>query len=756
MASTSQSPGPPAPVSRPAADSSHLACVARRRVAERWGPLLPPELVDGLSPRWAQRPMTRADVAAWWRRLAALRARGEAPTLIMGYVHVPFCRTLCGFCQFSSRLARGPEAHDRYLDALEAEAEAVIAATGRLPVAAATMGGGTPSALSAPRLARLLNGLTQRWLVVPPDAWFSVEANPDSLSPAKAQVLVDAGVTRVSVGVQSLNPAVLRGVQRGYQRPEMVAAAVAAIRDASRRGAGSGRAAAEGAPVVVSADLLAPLPGETEESFRAGARYLLAQRPDVVVLYVYQQAQKGRRVVPPGPMPFAVARQAFLDEAASRGYLPREASGPSVVVERPGTRRFPTQYVQHARQPASILGLGPYAESYLFGVGQYVAGPDLPPPGVDGPAYRGASATRAQDLRRSLVRRLGGGEAVADDDLSASLGGAERGGSASAPAPAPTPTAASAGAAAAASARQRAALACLQRAGALTRGDAGWRLSATEGSRRRLAFGLLDARELGRALDAAVRRQAPFQDLHTALQWLRRQGVRGLRSERPAGPARPSHGRSSSNRGADETPWTVWIATSGGRVVGGAVGRRAVPWEALLDADEEAMTRALRGDGVQAPAQLAAALARGALTEPRVIDWAWAGRAGWGVVAVEAVEAKVGRRGWRWCTADACWNGRPPCVPTASAGALSAADEGAGLDLVWTPRGPDGEAAGPPRHGWRVWISAPAAHSGAFAVPDALAQEVDLVVSLRVVYGEGARATAWWELRSRARPGVRP
>ena len=118
------------------------------------------------------------------------------------YVHVPFCASICSYCAFYSEKARGSDV-DRWLAALDGE---LAWSAPRLRPRTIFMGGGTPSVLTTRQLARLAGHLETR---LPGFAsrlgeW-TVEMNPGTVSPEKARVLRDAGVTRISMGVQSLD-----------------------------------------------------------------------------------------------------------------------------------------------------------------------------------------------------------------------------------------------------------------------------------------------------------------------------------------------------------------------------------------------------------------------------------------------------------------------------------------------------------------------------------------------------------------------
>lgn len=137
------------------------------------------------------------------------------------YVHVPFCTKRCDYCAFATWDDR-PELLDPYLAGLRREI--VAAAVG--PVDTVFFGGGTPSLLSPDQLASVLGALELR-----PGAEVTVECNPDTVDVAKLRGYRDAGVNRVSLGVQSMVPHVLASLGRTHDL-ENVAPAVDAVRSA--------------------------------------------------------------------------------------------------------------------------------------------------------------------------------------------------------------------------------------------------------------------------------------------------------------------------------------------------------------------------------------------------------------------------------------------------------------------------------------------------------------------------------------------
>jgi oxygen-independent coproporphyrinogen-3 oxidase len=125
------------------------------------------------------------------------------------YIHIPFCAHHCGYCDFAVTAGRD-ELIDLYVEALGEE----IARLGTpAPVDTIFLGGGTPTYLGPEPLRRLLETVN-RWLPLRAGGEFSIEATPESITSAKVGILTDHGVNRVSLGVQTFRPDLLRQLDR--------------------------------------------------------------------------------------------------------------------------------------------------------------------------------------------------------------------------------------------------------------------------------------------------------------------------------------------------------------------------------------------------------------------------------------------------------------------------------------------------------------------------------------------------------------
>ncbi|MBC9821324.1 radical SAM family heme chaperone HemW [Terrabacter sp. MAHUQ-38] len=192
------------------------------------------------------------------------------------YVHVPFCAVRCGYCDFNTYTLTelgGPGASigiDTYADAAVRELDLAQRVLGdRSPsVSTVFVGGGTPTMLRSGDLVRVLDGIRRRFGLAA-GAEVTTEANPDSVTAQSLRELADGGFTRVSLGMQSAVPHVLRTLERTHD-PDNVARAVAATRDAGMQ---------------VSVDLIYGTPGETLDDWRRSLEAAVALEPDHVSAY---------------------------------------------------------------------------------------------------------------------------------------------------------------------------------------------------------------------------------------------------------------------------------------------------------------------------------------------------------------------------------------------------------------------------------------------------------------------------------------
>ena len=226
--------------------------------------------------------------------LPASAAVGAADRAFGVYLHVPFCRVRCGYCDFNTYTAdelRGARQVD-YADHAIAEvrmSRRMLEASGVPARAASTVffGGGTPTLQPADDLVRMLAAVREEFGLVE-GAEVTTEANPDSVGPDDLLRLADGGFTRVSFGMQSAVPHVLAALDRTHD-PERIPFVVGWARDAG---------------LDVSLDLIYGTPGESLGDWRRSVEAVVAERPDHVSAYalIVEQGTKLARQIRRGEL----------------------------------------------------------------------------------------------------------------------------------------------------------------------------------------------------------------------------------------------------------------------------------------------------------------------------------------------------------------------------------------------------------------------------------------------------------------------
>jgi putative oxygen-independent coproporphyrinogen III oxidase len=138
------------------------------------------------------------------------------------YIHWPFCRSKCPYCDFNSHVRDRIDAV-RWIRALFCDLEYQAEHTTGREVGSIFFGGGTPSLMSPETVAKLIEGVRSHWTVMP-DVEITLEANPNSAEADRFQAFAAAGVNRLSLGVQALDPAALKFLGRGHNQDEAIAA----------------------------------------------------------------------------------------------------------------------------------------------------------------------------------------------------------------------------------------------------------------------------------------------------------------------------------------------------------------------------------------------------------------------------------------------------------------------------------------------------------------------------------------------------
>ena len=184
------------------------------------------------------------------------------------YIHIPFCRSKCDYCDFYS-LAGRDDRMDQYQKALLSHIRETAPLAQDFPVDTIYIGGGTPSYYGAKRLKELL-GVIRKLYKVEKDAEVTVECNPDSVDVKSLKILRKAGVNRLSMGMQSANACELERIHR-IHTPQQVNEAATAARKAGFTN--------------LSLDLIYGLPGQTMDSWKATVEHALSLIPQHLSCY---------------------------------------------------------------------------------------------------------------------------------------------------------------------------------------------------------------------------------------------------------------------------------------------------------------------------------------------------------------------------------------------------------------------------------------------------------------------------------------
>jgi putative oxygen-independent coproporphyrinogen III oxidase len=272
------------------------------------------------------------------------------------YVHVPFCASRCGYCDFNTYAPGEGVVRDGYVDAVLAElalAERVLSDRPR-PVETVFFGGGTPTLLDPADLIEILEAIDKTWGLAP-DAEVTTEANPESVGPVSLRALRTHGFTRISLGMQSAAPHVLSILDRRHTPGRAVAAA--------------GEARAAGFEHV-NLDLIYGTPGETADDFAASLDAAVEAGVDHVSAYalIVEDGTRLAARIRRGELPYPD------DDVAADRYLAAEAALSTAGFDWYEVSNWARDAASRCRHNllywtgGDWWGLGPGAHSHIGGV----------------------------------------------------------------------------------------------------------------------------------------------------------------------------------------------------------------------------------------------------------------------------------------------------------------------------------------------------------------------------------------------------
>ncbi|MGM0971096.1 MAG: radical SAM family heme chaperone HemW [Bacillota bacterium] len=276
------------------------------------------------------------------------------------YIHIPFCEHICHYCDFNKFFIK-TQPVDEYLAALEKEMQHTIEQKGEQELKTIFIGGGTPTSLTVSQLDQLMNSIHRVLKPAKNLIEFAVEANPDELSLEKLHVLKEAGVNRLSFGVQTFEDDLLKKIGRVHQKKDVLTSFERA------RDVGFDN---------ISLDLMFGLPHQEkhhvmnslETAFSLGAEhysvYSLIVEPKTVF---YNLMQKGKLHLPPQERE-AEMYELVMDEMERHGLHQYEISN----YAKPG---FESQHNLTYWSNEDYFGFGAGAHGYVDGIRNVNAGP---------------------------------------------------------------------------------------------------------------------------------------------------------------------------------------------------------------------------------------------------------------------------------------------------------------------------------------------------------------------------------------------
>lgn len=275
------------------------------------------------------------------------------------YIHTPFCRSRCHYCNFLSVADPSPQFRARFFRCLGREMENAAARHGRLEFGSVYFGGGTPSLMTVEEMTGLTRGLCE-WFTLCPDAEVTCEWNPGDEDSEKIEIFRVLGVNRISLGVQSFQDHLLTALGRRHSTRDTLNT----VQKIRKSGINN-----------ISFDLMLRIPGQTAADFRASLQKCVELGAAQVSLYdleVHDKTLLGRlrkegRLELPSEEEHAAMYRSAIETLTAAGYEHYEISN----FARPG---FASRHNLVYWNNGEYLGLGPGAFSYLNGVRYQYAG----------------------------------------------------------------------------------------------------------------------------------------------------------------------------------------------------------------------------------------------------------------------------------------------------------------------------------------------------------------------------------------------
>lgn len=263
------------------------------------------------------------------------------------YIHIPFCKQACYYCDF--HFSTNQSLRDELIDLIATELELQKGYLAGQALDTIYFGGGTPSLLTETNLATVFNAIVKNFTIYP-DAEVTLEANPDDLTTEKIKSLKSVGVNRLSIGIQSFDDAVLKFLNRAHTAQE----AFGVIEEVRQAGFDN-----------INIDLIHSIPGQNSDQLKRNLEVLLSLEPQHISAYsltveektVFGRWAKQGKFSPVAEEQSANQFELVMDVLMANGYHHYEISNYCL----PG---YASKHNSSYWQQKHYLGVGPSAHSY--------------------------------------------------------------------------------------------------------------------------------------------------------------------------------------------------------------------------------------------------------------------------------------------------------------------------------------------------------------------------------------------------------
>ncbi len=364
---------------------------------------------SGSPDAWLQwQPVSLSSEERWqaWQDALTQRKTGAGPKHVAGYVHFAYCQTSCQFCMYFHRVPRKAGSLSRHTQHIVGQVRQHRAVLGHTQLDNAYFGGGTPSLLPVHELAEVLGAYNDAFTV---RGSFTLECNPLSLDVAKLRVAREHGVTRISMGIQSTDPDVLKAIGRINGPLEATGALINSARLLG---------------FEVNVDLIVGLDEQRGKDMQAELMAVLALRPSTVTIYRYQPVARLPGSVDAGAAVRELCRPETRARALMAGYMvskpnrfgARALELGALAGHAAAALKGTSEYHCFSDTPGHLLGIGPGAFSHIYGHSWHrdVTSLGAIQRGTAEPAYEGTRLSVRDERLTRLRGRLRGGGWVVD------------------------------------------------------------------------------------------------------------------------------------------------------------------------------------------------------------------------------------------------------------------------------------------------------------------------------------------------------